>query len=178
MKSPIRVAQLSFSFLHAEEFCRCAGEAWDVELVGIWDSDHERGRQAAGRHWVPFYKDLNELLGQENLDAVSLCAEPLCNPCWRKQRGGGCSAAEISREAPSLWGQLNTDPSGARRFHDTRTISRRPTRSPGDVRSINCSAARSPARWTADLVGGRWSWSARRSRFASVSKQEEIQHDH
>jgi 1,5-anhydro-D-fructose reductase (1,5-anhydro-D-mannitol-forming) len=78
--APVRVAQLSFWFIHALQFCHAAQQDPDVELVGVWDSDEERGRRQATALGVPFYADLEELLSRPDLDAVSLCAEPFRQP--------------------------------------------------------------------------------------------------
>lgn len=80
MSRPLRVAQLSFWFIHAEEFCRLALQTPDVELVGVWDSDAKRGAERASGLGVPFEPDLDRLLGRDDLDAVSLCAEPFRQP--------------------------------------------------------------------------------------------------
>lgn len=80
MSRRIGVAQLSFWFVHAEEFCRLALETPEVDLVAVWDSDAERGRDRAAKLGVPFEPDLDQLLAREDLDAVSLCAEPFRQP--------------------------------------------------------------------------------------------------
>jgi predicted dehydrogenase len=80
MPKPLRVAQLSFWFVHAEQFCLAAQEAPDVELVAAWDSDVERGSRRAAHYGVSFYDDLEELLKRDDIDAVSLCAEPFRHP--------------------------------------------------------------------------------------------------
>ena len=80
MPKPLRVAQLSFWFVHAEQFCLAAQEAPGVELVAAWDSDAERGTRRATHYGVPFYEDVELLLERDDLDAVSLCAEPFRHP--------------------------------------------------------------------------------------------------
>jgi len=80
MRKPLRVAQLSFWFVHAEQFCFAAQEAPDVELVAVWDSDAERGSRRAAHYGVPFYDDVESLLERDDIDAVSLCAEPFRHP--------------------------------------------------------------------------------------------------
>lgn len=76
MTRPLRVAQLSFWFIHAEQFCLAAREAPGVELIAVWDDVQARGRRAAARHGVEFEPDVEALLDRDDLDAVSLCAEP------------------------------------------------------------------------------------------------------
>lgn len=80
MRKSLRVAQLSFWFVHAEQFCLAAQSAPDVELVAIWDSNGERGSQRASHYGVPFYDDVEALLERDDIDAVSLCAEPFRHP--------------------------------------------------------------------------------------------------
>lgn len=74
------VAQLSFWFVHAEQFCLAARETPGVDLVAAWDSDPERGRRRADAHGVPFEADLDRLLARSDVQAVSLCAEPFRHP--------------------------------------------------------------------------------------------------
>jgi predicted dehydrogenase len=76
----LRVAQLSFWFVHADEFCLRAKRHDDVELVAVWDSDHTRGRQKSEQYEVPFVADLAALLSDDTIDAVSICAEPGRHP--------------------------------------------------------------------------------------------------
>lgn len=80
IRRPLRVAQLSFWFIHAEQFCLAAQDTPDVELVAVWDSDPERGSQRAAHYNVPFYDDVESLLQRDDIDAVSLCAEPFRQP--------------------------------------------------------------------------------------------------
>lgn len=78
--APLRVAQLSFWFVHAEQFCQLARTTPGVELVTVWDSDVDRGERQASRFGVPFEPDLDRLLASDDIDAVSLCAEPFRHP--------------------------------------------------------------------------------------------------
>ena len=80
MRKSLRVAQLSFWFVHAEQFCFAAQNAPDVELVAAWDSDVKRGSKRAAYYGVPFYEDIESLLERDDIDAVSLCAEPFRHP--------------------------------------------------------------------------------------------------
>lgn len=80
MPKPLRVAQLSFWFVHAEQFCLAAQDTPGVELVAVWDSDGERGARRAAHYGVSFYEELEDLLEREDIDAVSLCAEPFRHP--------------------------------------------------------------------------------------------------
>ncbi len=76
----VKVAQLSFWFVHAQQFCSLAKLTEGVELVGCWDSDVERGSAQAARFGCSFEPDLDKLLSREDIDAVSICAEPFLNP--------------------------------------------------------------------------------------------------
>ena len=80
MHEPLRAAQLSFWFVHAEQFCLVAQNTSGVELVATWGADAERGSRRAAYYGVPFYKELRALLVRDDVDAVSLCAEPFRNP--------------------------------------------------------------------------------------------------
>lgn len=74
------VAQLSFWFVHAEEFCHRALLTPGVDLIGAWDSDIDRGERRCRAHGIPFEPDLTRLLERPDLDAVSICAEPFRHP--------------------------------------------------------------------------------------------------
>lgn len=76
----LRVAQLSFWFVHADQFCAQALATPNVELVGVWDNDREPGERKAAEIGVPFEPDRDRLLARPDLNAVSLCAEPFHNP--------------------------------------------------------------------------------------------------
>lgn len=77
---PLRVAQLSFWFVHAEQFCDLAVQTPGVELTVLWDSDKARGERYAAKYGVPFEPDVERLLARDDVDAVSLCAEPFRHP--------------------------------------------------------------------------------------------------
>lgn len=75
MSSPLRVAVLSFWHVHAGDYTRSTINHPDTELVAIWDDDAERGRAAAEQYGVPHTTDLEELLGREDIDAVTVTSE-------------------------------------------------------------------------------------------------------
>lgn len=77
---PLRVAQLSFWFVHAEQFCDLAVQTPGVALTAVWDSDVARGERYAAKYGVPFERDVERLLARDDVDAVSLCAEPFRHP--------------------------------------------------------------------------------------------------
>ncbi len=66
----LRVAMLSFWHVHAGDYARQATEHPDVEIIGAWDDDPERGRAGAEKLGVKYYDDLAELLGSPDLDGV------------------------------------------------------------------------------------------------------------
>ncbi len=66
----LRVAMLSFWHVHAGDYARQATEHPDVEIIGAWDDDAERGRAGAEKLGVKYYDDLAELLASPDLDGV------------------------------------------------------------------------------------------------------------
>ncbi len=66
----LRVAMLSFWHVHAGDYARQATEHPDVEIIGAWDDDAERGRAGAEKLGVKFSDDLAELLANPDLDGV------------------------------------------------------------------------------------------------------------
>lgn len=75
----LRVAQLSFWFVHSQQFCALARSTEHVEIVSCWDNDPVRGRDNADRWGIRFEPDLQQLLSRDDIDAVSICAEPFRN---------------------------------------------------------------------------------------------------
>jgi predicted dehydrogenase len=61
---------LSYWHVHAKDYARQATEHPDLEIVAVWDEVPERGRQAAERLEVRFFESLDELLAQDDIDAV------------------------------------------------------------------------------------------------------------
>jgi len=66
----LRVVVLSFWHVHARDYANAAVNHPDVELVGIWDGDVERGQAAAAQYNVPFFASLDEVLSNPNVDGV------------------------------------------------------------------------------------------------------------
>lgn len=66
----IRLAMLSFWHLHGKDYARAAQEHPDTEIVAVWDEDPVRGREEALRWGARFYEDLDELLAEQEIDAV------------------------------------------------------------------------------------------------------------
>jgi predicted dehydrogenase len=69
----IRIAILSFAHYHANFWAEAFQAETDVTLAAIWDDDHVRGREAAGRFGVPFEPDLAKAVA--GADAVAVCSE-------------------------------------------------------------------------------------------------------
>jgi UDP-N-acetylglucosamine 3-dehydrogenase len=69
-----RIGIASFAHLHAHSYAASCNELAEVELVGIWDDDPARGKQAAGSYETEFLADLDALLGAD-LDGVIVTSE-------------------------------------------------------------------------------------------------------
>ena len=66
----IRVALLSRWHVHADEYAQEACKHPDVEVVAVWDEQETRGRKWAKELGVRFESDLEQLLGDDTVDAV------------------------------------------------------------------------------------------------------------
>jgi 1,5-anhydro-D-fructose reductase (1,5-anhydro-D-mannitol-forming) len=66
----IRVAMLSFWHVHAGDYASQAAKHPDTEIVAIWDELPERGRKEAEKRGVRFFESLDDLLAQQEIDAV------------------------------------------------------------------------------------------------------------
>jgi predicted dehydrogenase len=74
MTTPIRIGVLSFAHMHAVGYGRGLAQIGDVELVGIYDDDQERGEQWAEEFKTAYYASADALLEKE-LDGVIICSE-------------------------------------------------------------------------------------------------------
>ena len=70
----IRVAKLSMAHVHAGGYARKINDNPETELVAVWDEEEYGGRNAAEQYEVPFYTDLDEVLGRDDVDAVAVDA--------------------------------------------------------------------------------------------------------
>jgi 1,5-anhydro-D-fructose reductase (1,5-anhydro-D-mannitol-forming) len=68
----IRVAILSFWHVHAQDYANEVLNHPDAEIAAVWDELPLRGRQSANKLGVPFIEDLDELLENPNIDAVTV----------------------------------------------------------------------------------------------------------
>ena len=70
----IKIGMLSFAHMHAHGYASCLKSMTEVEIVGIWDDDPERGSAMANAFNTSFFDNVDELL-DANLDAVIICSE-------------------------------------------------------------------------------------------------------
>ncbi|WP_366296160.1 Gfo/Idh/MocA family oxidoreductase [Paenibacillus sp. AN1007] len=66
----IRIGKISLWHVHAWDYITEAQEHDDTEIAAVWDENTERGQEAADRLNVPFYASLEEMLAQDDIDAV------------------------------------------------------------------------------------------------------------
>jgi predicted dehydrogenase len=66
----IRVVVLSFWHVHAKDYTQEALNHPDVELVGIWDHDVDRGQAAASQYSVPFIANINQVWSDASINGV------------------------------------------------------------------------------------------------------------
>lgn len=66
----IGIGVISFWHVHAWDYVKQAQEHEDTFIAAVWDEDAERGKKAAESLGVPFFTSLNDMLAQENVDAV------------------------------------------------------------------------------------------------------------
>ncbi|RIK35042.1 MAG: gfo/Idh/MocA family oxidoreductase [Chloroflexi bacterium] len=69
-----RIGILSAAHGHVHSYLACLRNRRDVTVVGLYDDDLDRGRQAADGHKIEFFASADELLDQQ-LDGVVVCAE-------------------------------------------------------------------------------------------------------
>jgi len=74
LQDPLRIGVLSLAHGHAHSYINSLRTRRDVEVVGFYDDDANRGHAAEGMHHVRFFRTADALLDQ-NLDAVIVCAE-------------------------------------------------------------------------------------------------------
>jgi 1,5-anhydro-D-fructose reductase (1,5-anhydro-D-mannitol-forming) len=72
VSNPIKLAVLGFWHVHAAEYATRTHQHPDTELVALWDDDPQRGRTAAEATQTEFVDDLDQLLGRDDLDAVTV----------------------------------------------------------------------------------------------------------
>lgn len=63
---PTRLSIMSFAHLHADFYATAIGALPDVELVGVWDDNAERGEEAAATYDTRFFATPEELFDPAN----------------------------------------------------------------------------------------------------------------
>ncbi len=71
----IGIGVLSFAHGHAGTYCQAMRSFDDVKLVSCWDDDNERGQRAAGQHDMHYHRDIEDLLADQNVDAIIVSCE-------------------------------------------------------------------------------------------------------
>ncbi len=66
----IRIGKISYWHVHAWDYTKQAQEHPDAEIVAVWDENPERGQKAADQQGVTFYSSLDDMLAQDDIDAV------------------------------------------------------------------------------------------------------------
>jgi len=66
----LRIAMLSFAHVHSDGYARQVASHPEAEIACIWDDDEARGRAAAEKYGVPYFSDLEAVLGRKDIDAV------------------------------------------------------------------------------------------------------------
>ena len=69
----MKVASVSFWHLHGTDYARDAQAHPELDLVSLWDEDPERGMAGAAQHDIPFVADLDDILGDAEIDGVIVC---------------------------------------------------------------------------------------------------------
>lgn len=66
----IRIGKISYWHVHAWDYTKQAEAHPGAEIVAVWDENPQRGKEAADKQGVPFFASLDEMLGQDDIDAV------------------------------------------------------------------------------------------------------------
>ncbi|MYL53920.1 gfo/Idh/MocA family oxidoreductase [Pontibacillus yanchengensis] len=70
----MKVGMLSFAHMHAFSYAKSIVKRHDVELIGIFDDDAERGREVSDQFGVRYYDSLDAFLSTD-VEAVIVCSE-------------------------------------------------------------------------------------------------------
>lgn len=70
----MKIGMMSFAHMHAHSYANSLQNLPNVELVGIFDDEVERGKEVAATYGTKHYADQAEFLAQE-MDAVIICSE-------------------------------------------------------------------------------------------------------
>ncbi|QHE63278.1 Gfo/Idh/MocA family oxidoreductase [Rossellomorea vietnamensis] len=70
----MKIGMMSFAHMHAYSYADSVMKLPNVELVGIYDDNEERGKKAAESYQTDYIADQDEFLASE-MDAVIICSE-------------------------------------------------------------------------------------------------------
>lgn len=70
----MKIGIISFAHLHAHSYAKACRQLPQVELVGIYDENEKRGKQAADQFQTAYYADLETMLSEE-MEAVIVTSE-------------------------------------------------------------------------------------------------------
>jgi len=71
----LKVGMISFAHGHAFGYFQSLKQIKEVEIIGIADDVASRVESLVNEHQIPYYRDYNELLALQELDAVVICSE-------------------------------------------------------------------------------------------------------
>ena len=69
-----KIGMMSFAHMHANSYAACLNTLPDVEFVGIWDDDTERGVENAETYKTTFFESVDDFLAQD-MNGVIVCSE-------------------------------------------------------------------------------------------------------
>ncbi|MFI8687563.1 Gfo/Idh/MocA family protein [Rossellomorea sp. NPDC077527] len=70
----MKIGMMSFAHMHAYSYADSLMKMSNVEIVGIYDDNEERGKKAADTYKTAYFSDQDALLASE-IDAVIICSE-------------------------------------------------------------------------------------------------------
>jgi predicted dehydrogenase len=70
----MKIGMMSFAHMHAYSYADSLMRLPEIEIVGIYDEDEKRGKDAAGSYHTTYYRDQADFLAAE-MDAVIICSE-------------------------------------------------------------------------------------------------------
>ncbi|MFS0781083.1 Gfo/Idh/MocA family protein [Bacillus sp. 1P06AnD] len=70
----MRVGIISFAHMHAYSYASSLQGIQGVELIGVYDQDEERGREAAKQFSTSYFNELGDFLAKD-FEAVIICSE-------------------------------------------------------------------------------------------------------
>ena len=71
----IGLALLSFAHFHQYRWVEAFNKDSRADIVGFWDDDTERGKAVEKQTGIPFRRNLDALLTDENVTAAAICSE-------------------------------------------------------------------------------------------------------